>query len=367
MKRWTIYCHVLIFDGRRYIGLTSHTMMHRWNQHCSQAKNLKGSRSHFINAIRKYGKDAFSHEVLAQSWDLENANATEEILIEQENTRNPEFGFNLAKGGSHVPHPIRRNPWNDPKFREKALVNLNKLNDSLTSQQRSVYSKAAWGEPEYRKNAVLRSKAQWQDPKIRSKNMIASKAGLNTSESKTKRSSSAKAQWADPVARANGILATRAKWKDGEIRKKLKNKWMDSDFREKCLPNLLNYHNARSIEAANKTHCKNGHSLTDDNVYRIDGLRICIICESDRKKRVVREKRQAVTHCSKGHEFTPENTRIDWQGTKKCIECTSLCKNGHLKSGENIYLDGKYERCLICVRNNWKKKKRRIHRMGIVQ
>ena len=34
-------------------------------------------------------------------------------------TRDPNFGFNLMKGGQHVPHPIRKNPWDDPEYRRK--------------------------------------------------------------------------------------------------------------------------------------------------------------------------------------------------------------------------------------------------------
>lgn len=124
MERWTIYCHTHVESGRRYIGLTSRTMERRWSQHIVQSRNLKGNRSHFANAIRKYGKDAFTHEVLAQSWDLDSANVTEVIIIEQEGTRDPEKGFNILKGGGSQPNPIRKNPWDRPEFRKKATAAL---------------------------------------------------------------------------------------------------------------------------------------------------------------------------------------------------------------------------------------------------
>jgi hypothetical protein len=121
----------------------------------SHAKTSKDGRWHFPNAIRKYGKDAFSHEVLAQSWTLEGANATEEELILQYDTRNPEKGFNLAKGGGSQPNLVRRNPWDDPKYREK----------------RTAQSKELWKDPIFRKNVIT-----------------AATAALNTTESKIKRS-----------------------------------------------------------------------------------------------------------------------------------------------------------------------------------
>src|SRR5271155_3226832 len=120
MKIWTLYCHTHIESGRRYIGLTSKTMERRWQKHVYAALRFsKGGRWHFPNAIRKYGKDVFSHEVLAQSWTVEGANVTEEELILQYGTRNPGLGFNLAKGGAHIPHPIRKNPWDNPEYRAK--------------------------------------------------------------------------------------------------------------------------------------------------------------------------------------------------------------------------------------------------------
>lgn len=115
---WTIYCHTHIESGRRYVGLTKYTMMHRWNQHCAQAKRVKSGRSHFANAVREYGKDAFSHEVLEACDTLEAANTAEERWIEELGTRDLSKGFNLTKGGKHVPHPFK-NPWDRPEYRKK--------------------------------------------------------------------------------------------------------------------------------------------------------------------------------------------------------------------------------------------------------
>jgi hypothetical protein len=94
-------------------------MMARWNGHVNLAKRSDGSRSHFAAAIRKYGKDAFSHEVLQTCETVEEANRAEKDWIEKLDTRNLRFGFNLAPGGQHTPHPIRKNPWEDPAFRAK--------------------------------------------------------------------------------------------------------------------------------------------------------------------------------------------------------------------------------------------------------
>ncbi len=145
MKQWTVYCHTHVESGRRYIGLTSRTMERRWNEHVSKSSGSKGGRWHFPNAIRKYGKEAFSHQILEVCSSLEEANEAEDAWIESFSTRNPQFGFNLANGGEHVPHPIRKNPWNDPEYRAKQSENLKRI--TQTPQARAN-NKAALNTPE---------------------------------------------------------------------------------------------------------------------------------------------------------------------------------------------------------------------------
>jgi hypothetical protein len=132
---FTIYCHTHVATGRRYVGLTKLTVRKRWNQHVYFAtkKTGKGCRR-FWNAIRKYGKDAFSHEVLERCSTLEVANLAEQCWIELYNSCNPEKGFNIQPGGrwDHPKDP--KNPWDNPGFREKVVE----------------ARKASWQDPVYR-------------------------------------------------------------------------------------------------------------------------------------------------------------------------------------------------------------------------
>ena len=64
-------------SGRRYIGLTKMSMMKRWNRHIYSTRKTKNQlvfTSRFVNAIRKYGKDAFSHKVLEVCHHIDDAN-----------------------------------------------------------------------------------------------------------------------------------------------------------------------------------------------------------------------------------------------------------------------------------------------------
>lgn len=308
MDHWTIYCHTHIDSGRRYVGLTKKTMMHRWNQHCAQAKSSKNGRWHFPNAIRKFGKDAFSHEVLEVCETLEAANEAEAKWINHFNSRDPQFGFNLAPGGEHAPHPIRKNPWDDPKFRERML----EINRRV-----------------------------WDDPNIRGKISTSLKETLTDPQILTSMSERAKRQWSDPDSRAKGIEATKKKSKDPNFRKKLSDKWLDPVFRDKCSAGPIA---ARAFQAS-KTHCKHGHEYTPENTRRDSGGgRECRICHNLGK---VKNK----THCPNGHEYTPENTYFNKRGARLCKICGSrphrpqgynLQKVNRLENGRF----GKFGKCL---------------------
>jgi group I intron endonuclease len=165
MPTWTIYCHMHIETRRCYVGLTSQTMEQRWKNHICAAKFSKNGRWHFPNAIRKYGKDAFSHQILEICDSLEKANWREEAWIELFETRDPEFGFNLMRGGAHIPHPIRKNPWNDPEYRAKLLPTLD-MKATFTPQARAKL-RASLDSPESKAKQSASSKALWSDPRFR--------------------------------------------------------------------------------------------------------------------------------------------------------------------------------------------------------
>ncbi len=179
---WTIYCHTHVDSGRRYVGLTARTWQRRWSQHVTQSRNAKNGRQHFLNAIRKYGKDAFSHEVLGVCDTLEAANSAEKEWIEFFDSRNPGKGFNLAKGGAHTPHPVS-NPWDRPGFREKR---------------------------------GLISRELWKDPSFGQRIQATRNVTLSTKASREKRSSVSRRIWENPSLREKISSSIADKWKDEE-------------------------------------------------------------------------------------------------------------------------------------------------------
>ena len=75
-----------------------------------------------------------------------------------------------------------------------------------------------------------------------------------------------------------------------------------------------------------KATCKRGHNLTP---ARDGSRRRCLVCSRESSRRYEQRLRDqgrrgianaAKTHCSHGHEFTPENT-YTYQGRRQCRTC----------------------------------------------
>lgn len=126
----------------------------------------------------------------------------------------------------------------------------------------------------------------------------------------------------------------------------------------------------------NKTHCPSGHAYDEKNTYlNKDGSRSCRTCSRDKaaarhaKARAENplEPRVLKSSCKNGHEFTPENTRVNPKGARECRTCkraqvaayrarpkvvqfqSDACKNGHVYGEDNTYVDPTGNRsCRTC-------------------
>ena len=216
-------------------------MLARWNGHVNLAKRSNGKKSHFAAAIRKYGPNAFSHDVLEVFHSLEVANLAEECWIELYGTRDPEKGFNLIKGGSHMPHPIRKNPWDDPDFRA-----------ARTAESRTRAKDPAFVAAAAAKSNALAKDSSFTDSisrGIRAAHERGSYSGL---------SDSIRSMWEDPGYRDRVVSVMKDSMKDPSVR-------------TRCAPKA----HANSV----KTHCKSGHELP----RLIPGRpRRCLVCSRRR-------------------------------------------------------------------------------------
>lgn len=95
-------------SGKHYIGLTSATLEERWKQHVTLWKKLnskgidyrgKQVTSILFYAFDKYHPDTWLKEIVFETTNLDEAKSKEIELIEQLNTTNSDFGYNVLVGG----------------------------------------------------------------------------------------------------------------------------------------------------------------------------------------------------------------------------------------------------------------------------
>ncbi len=96
-----LFCGYLVtcrVTGKRYIGITSGDVAQRWKHHVYYSQRERSRASALGAAIRKYGADAFSVEVICCARGLDDIKAVEAVLIQQWATFAP-GGYNLTLGG----------------------------------------------------------------------------------------------------------------------------------------------------------------------------------------------------------------------------------------------------------------------------
>ena len=92
-RTYTVYCHTNNINGKKYIGITAVKPEYRWNHGNGYRHQV------FEKAIKKYGWENFSHEILFEGLTKEEAELQEIALIRQYNTQDSKYGYNISCGG----------------------------------------------------------------------------------------------------------------------------------------------------------------------------------------------------------------------------------------------------------------------------
>lgn len=94
--KYTVYMHRHKDNGKVYIGCTKKPLYRRF-------ENGKGYKkcSRFWDAICEDGFDSFDHIVVNSGLSQEEAYDLEERLVDEYNAMDPEYGYNLRRGGYH--------------------------------------------------------------------------------------------------------------------------------------------------------------------------------------------------------------------------------------------------------------------------
>lgn len=91
---YTVYCHTSP-SGKKYIGITMQTVEKRWENGYGYKKCPR-----IYGAIKKYGWENFTHEILMTGLTKEEAEKEEIRLIAELNTADERFGYNIENGGN---------------------------------------------------------------------------------------------------------------------------------------------------------------------------------------------------------------------------------------------------------------------------
>jgi group I intron endonuclease len=86
-----IYIGQAVNPNRRWVD-------HKWNS--KQSEPIQ----YISRAMAKYGIENFIFEVISTCRTQEDTNEVEAILIEQYNSRDKQFGYNIKPGGNNAPH-----------------------------------------------------------------------------------------------------------------------------------------------------------------------------------------------------------------------------------------------------------------------
>lgn len=160
--------------GRIYIGITKQNPRARW-------QNGKGyvANARFMNAINKYGWDSFKHEIVASGLSKCEAEETEIELIAFYDSANPEFGYNIALGGSaneftdetkqKISESVRR-VWSDPETHDRIVEQMKGVKRSDESKHNiSEAQKKRFANPEQRKLVSENQKGKTRSEKTKHK------------------------------------------------------------------------------------------------------------------------------------------------------------------------------------------------------
>ena len=93
-KPYVVYCHTSP-SGKKYIGM-SKNVKRRWE---ANGKNYKMCTK-FYNAIKKYGWENITHEILEENLTKEEAERLEEFYIKELDTINN--GYNMLKSANDI-------------------------------------------------------------------------------------------------------------------------------------------------------------------------------------------------------------------------------------------------------------------------
>ena len=96
-------------NGKIYIGITTKTVLNRFQRHCVIARTSnKHNKKYLHYAMMKYGWINFSVGTIEECNSIEELKERESFWIKELDSNNPKIGYNLTKGGTKATAIIGR-------------------------------------------------------------------------------------------------------------------------------------------------------------------------------------------------------------------------------------------------------------------
>jgi hypothetical protein len=135
VKIFEVYKVTNKLNSKVYVGITNQGFKQRWYKHCSDS--IRGSEFPLHNAIRKYGVDNFSIEVLEICNTSEELKSREQYWISILNSKViSNLGYNVTDGGDGT-FGVKHSDETKEKIRQKAfereISDITRYNMSMNS------------------------------------------------------------------------------------------------------------------------------------------------------------------------------------------------------------------------------------------
>ena len=114
-KNFYVYVLTNNINDKKYVGITSQKPEKRWNH-----GNGYRDTTYIGRAIKKYGWENFSHEILYENISAKEAQDYEVELIEKYKTLDSKFGYNIQPGGNLSNLGVKMSEENRQKLSERS-------------------------------------------------------------------------------------------------------------------------------------------------------------------------------------------------------------------------------------------------------
>ena len=213
-----IYVITNSVTGKVYIGQHKGNSLKKYLQtKLSDASKHRGGQSRLYNSMRKHPREAWSIEPLIEVATKEELDRWERIYIALFDTRNPEVGYNICKGGEGFTGKHTK------EWKENQSIRMKEVWSDLDYKAKTAGAiKQTVSTPKHRAQRSETASKNWASSEFRLKNAAAIKEATSKPEYRITQAVSQKQVWSNPEYRMN-MSAKRASlfktmWSDTEKR-----------------------------------------------------------------------------------------------------------------------------------------------------